>query len=49
MVVVWVRRLCEMTGVNSRAGAENMPDWDAISDIMGICDALLTRSHYWES
>lgn len=49
MVVAWVQSLGVMTGVNSRVGAEDMPDWNLIFDIPGICDALLTRSHYWES
>ena len=47
--VAWVRSLCDMTGVNSQPDAEDMPDWSRINDIPGICDALLRRSHYWES
>jgi len=47
--VAWVRSLCEMTGVNSRPDLEGMPDWSRVNDIPDICDALLTRSHYWES
>jgi hypothetical protein len=48
-LVGWVRRLGEMTGVNTRPEAEDMPDWDVVNDIPGICEALLVRSHYWES
>jgi len=38
-----------MMGVNGHPDAEDMPDWSRVNDVPDICDALLTRSHYWES